>query len=128
MESALTLLLVFTLLLGLMESGRFLNVQQALTDAARAGARLAVTPITQTSTLPSDAEITTVAQNVLDSATIKDGTVGIERRVIITANGINGEYTRVTVTVPYNLITTSMFSSLKVTLTGEALMRNETSP
>ncbi len=50
-EAAFTLLLLFTFLFGLMEIGRFISVQQALTDAAREGARARITPLSQTSYL-----------------------------------------------------------------------------
>ncbi len=127
-ESALTLLLFFTLLLAIMEGGRFLNVQQNLTNAARAGARLAVAPITQTSTLASDGEIEAEVGRFLAAARISGATVTVERPVVIQANGLPMEYTRVRVSVPYRVITLAAFRSLSVNLAGEALMRNETSP
>ena len=127
-EAALTLLLFFTLLLGIMEGGRFLNVQQTLTNAAREGARVAVAPITQTSTLASDAEIETQVTRFLDAARIYGATVTVERPLVIPSNGLPMEFTRVRVTVPYRVISMAMFSSLSVNLAGEALMRNETSP
>ena len=40
----------------------------------------------------------------------------------------NPHFTKVEVTVPYQLISISMFSMLRVNLRGEASMRNETSP
>jgi Flp pilus assembly protein TadG len=127
-ESALTLLLFFTLLLAIMEGGRFLNVQQTLTNAAREGARLAVAPITRTSTLASDGEIEAEVRRFLAAARIPGATVTVERPVVVQANGLPMEYTRVRVSVRYRVITLAAFRSLSVNLAGEALMRNETSP
>ena len=127
-EAALTLLLFFTLLLGIMEGGRFLNVQQTITNATREGARFAVAPISQTSTLASDGEIETEIRVFLDAARISGATVTVERPVIVQANSVTMQYTRVRVTVPYRVISLAAFSALSVNLTGEALMRNETSP
>jgi Flp pilus assembly protein TadG len=127
-EAALTLLLFFTVLFAIMEGGRFLNVQQTLTNAAREGARLAVTPISQTSTLASDGEIETEIRVFLDAARIFGAKVNVERPVTVQANGATMQYTRVRVSVPYRVISLAAFSALSVNLTGEALMRNETSP
>ena len=127
-ESAMTLLLTFVLLLGIMEAGRFLNVQQTLTDAAREGARLAIAPVTRTSTLASEDQIRSEVQRFLDAARINGASVDIERPVVIDTGGIPTEFTRVRVSIPYNVMSISMFSALEVTLKGEALMRNETSP
>jgi len=127
-EAAITLIFFFTLLLGIMEGGRFLNVQQTVTNAAREGARMAVAPITQTSTLASDAEIETEVRRFLDAARISGATITVERPLVIPSNGLPMQYTRVRVSVPYRVISLAMFSMLSVNLAGEALMRNETSP
>ena len=127
-EAAMTLLLLFILLFAIMEGGRFLNVQQVLTNAAREGARLSVAPVTGTSNLPSVGEIEAEVRTFLDASSISGATVTIERPVIIRANGIDMQCTRIRVSAPYRVISLSLFSSLEVTLSGEALMRNETSP
>jgi hypothetical protein len=44
------------------------------------------------------------------------------------ANGLPMQFTRVRVSVPYRVISLAAFRALSVNLTGEALMRNETSP
>jgi Flp pilus assembly protein TadG len=116
------------ILLGIMEAGRFMNVQQTLTDAAREGARLSVAPITQTSTVATVEEIRAEVQRFLDAARIDGATIDIERPVVIDTSGVPTEFTRVRVELPYEVLTLSMFSDLQVTLKGEALMRNETSP
>lgn len=126
-ESAMTLLGFFVLLFGIMEAGRFLNMEQVLTDAAREGARYAVLPLTQTSTLPGTGAIQNVVQQYLNSADIKNATVTVSQ-VSIPTGVVTTQYTQVQVTVPYQVLTLSMFSNLQVNLTGKAEMRNETSP
>ena len=127
-ESAITLLMFFVMLFGIMEAGRFMSFQQTLTDAAREGTRVAIAPLTGTSTMASDSQIKTQAQIFLDSNHVTGATVTIDRPVVINTNGINTQFTRVTVKAPYQLITLSLFSNLAVTLQGKSLMRNETSP
>jgi Flp pilus assembly protein TadG len=127
-ESAISLLMFLVMLFGIVEAGRFMSFQQTLTDAAREGARLAVAPLTQTSTMASDAQIQTQANTFLNSNHVTGATITVTRPVAVTANGINMEYTKVTVQAPYRPVTLSMFSSLSVTLEGRSLMRNETSP
>jgi Flp pilus assembly protein TadG len=127
-ESAVSLLMFLVMLFGIVEACRFMSFQQTLTDAAREGARLAVAPLTQTSTMASDAQIQTQAGVFLNSNHITGATITITRPVTVTANGINMQYTQVTVQAPYQPVTLSMFSSLSVTLEGKSLMRNETSP
>ncbi len=124
----MTLLLLLVILLAIVEAGRFLNVQQTLTDAAREGTRLSVAPISQTSTVASVEEIETEVQRYLDAARIDDAVIEVERPVVIDTSGIPTEFTRVRVEMPYQVIALSMFADLQVTLKGEALMRNETSP
>ncbi len=124
-ESALILLVFFTLILGVMEIGRFLSVQLTLTDAAREGARMAVTPVAGTSTLPSDGEIQGYVQGFLDSNGLSSATVTVDRDIISAEGDV---FTMVEVTFPYQVLTASLFSDLEVTLAGRSRMRNETSP
>ncbi len=124
-ESALILLVFFTLILGVMEIGRFLSVQLTLTDAAREGARMAVTPVAGTSTLPSDGEIQGYVQGFLDSNGLGSATVTVGRDIVSADGDI---FTQVEVTFPYQVLTASLFTDLEVTLAGRSRMRNETSP
>jgi Flp pilus assembly protein TadG len=121
-ETAFTVLLLFTFLFAIMEAGRLFNVQQTLTDAAREGARLGVTPLTQTNTLPNTTDIQNAVTVFLNAAAITGATVEVNNPAP------PANFTRVRVTAPYQLITLSMFSNLQMNLRGEALMRNETSP
>jgi Flp pilus assembly protein TadG len=122
-EGAACLLAFFTVILGIFEMARFVNVYQVATDAAREGARLAVTPLTQTSTLPNSAEVEAEVRRFLDGDAIQGATV--------TVGGVNigaDQFTLVTVTVPYQVMSLSMFSALQFNLVSNAMMRNETSP
>jgi len=122
-EGTLCLLTFFTVILGIFEIARFVNIHQVMTDAAREGARLAVTPLTQTSTLPNSAEVEAEVRRFLDGDAIQGATVSVGAVNI----GVD-QFTLVTVTVPYQLMSLSMFSPLQFNLVSNALMRNETSP
>ena len=127
-ESAIILPVFFLLLFGVFEASRFMNTQQVLTNAAREGARFAVTPLTQTNTLPSTGQITTRVNDFLGSASITGATVTVDNAVSVVTGSITTTYTRVRVDEPYQVLTVpGFFSMLQVTLRGEALMRNETS-
>jgi Flp pilus assembly protein TadG len=124
-EAAFTLLPLFIFLFAIMEAGRFFEVQQTLTDAAREGARLGVAPLTQTDTLATKQEIVDKVTIYLNAASIQP------KRILV--DGENSpappaNFRKVRVEADYSLITLSMFSSLQFTLKGEALMRNETTP
>ena len=121
-ETAFTVLLLFTFLFAIMEAGRLFNVQQTLTDAAREGARLGVTPLTQTNTLPSTTDVQNAVTVFLNAAAITGANIDVNNPAPPAG------FTRVRVTAPYQLITLSIFSNLQFTVKGEALMRNETSP
>ena len=121
-EGTLCLLAFFTVILGIFEIARFVNVYQVATDAAREGARLAVTPLTQTSALPSSATVEAEVRRFLDGDLIQGATV--------TVGGVNigaDQFTLVTVTVPYQVMSLSMFSALQFNLVSNSMMRNETS-
>jgi TadE-like protein len=131
-EGALVLLTLFTFIFAILETGRFFNVQNVLTNAAREGARLAVTPLSGgTSTLPADSDIQNRVNIFLQSSSIESGSTTINN-----GNGMGspividgGEFTNVEVSVPYSFLSLPLLGNiLNVTLKGESLMRNETSP
>src|SRR2546425_7971623 len=142
-ETALTLLLFFTFLLGIMEAGRLFHVQQTLTNAAREGARWAVAPLTNTN-YPCSGGSTDI-QCIRDRVQVFLGSAGIslladgctsssvvnvgDTCMILNQDVVIGadHYTRVQILSKYQFITLSTFSSLTAgNLKGEALMRNET--
>jgi Flp pilus assembly protein TadG len=123
-EAAITLIMFFTVLLGIIEAGRFISVYQTLTDAAREGARLGVAPDSGTSNRPSDAEIEAEVQRFLDSNAIQGATITVERNHA--PGAVANEFTRVTASLPYQVMTASWFADIEVTISGTAMMRNET--
>ena len=148
-EAALTLLLLFIFLFGLMEVSLLISVQQALTNAAREGARARVTPYSQTSYLaPTPVVVDTVctflsaASITCDPTTVAcDGPADqtsicvnegshVPDSTVCPTNGnpVQG-CTIVHVEVPYRPVVASFLGfSSTITLQAEALMRNETSP
>ena len=126
-ESAIIFLSFFVFLFGIMEAGRFINHRQVLTNAAREGARFAVAPLSGTNTLPSTAEIDAVVEQYLAGANIAGATSSVDPAVSVNTGSLTTTYTRVQVQRPYQVISIPYFNMLEVTLTGEALMRNETS-
>ena len=129
-EAAMTLLVLLVFIFAIFEGGRLLQVQQSLTDAARLGAKHAVLPLTQTmpGTLPPVGDVRSRVQSFLQAAHIQVPTGNITVNQAVTFAGSTTTYSSVTVPYPYQVITTRMFGSLNITLTGKALMRNETSP
>ena len=128
-EAAIVLPLLFLMIFGIVECARFMQVQQALTDAAREGARFGVAPTRQTATLPGASEIDSAVQNFLQSAGISGGIVTVTPVNIVTGT-VTTQFRNIHVEVPYSLLTGlgGWFGVFQVTLSGEALMRNETSP
>jgi len=130
-ESAIVLLTFLVILFGIMEAGRLMNVQETLTDAAREGARFAVAPMTQTSTHPSVAEIQAVVDVFLHSTGINGATTTVQQAITPfppLPGGYQTTYTRVRVDYQYQPLIGKMFFPGTLSLKGEALMRNETSP
>ena len=130
-ESTVVTLGFFAVIFGVMEGGRFMSVQQAITHAAREGARIAVAPASQSFTLPSDSAIQSKVAYFLESNGIptsgaQSTQVTVDRDV--TAGSAPDQFTRVNVSYPYKIMSLAMFSHLQFNLTGTARMRNETSP
>ncbi len=125
-EAAMTLLLFLITIFGVMEAGRVMWFQQSLTNAAQEGARFAVSPAAGTSNLPSIAQITTHTESFL--ALVNAPSVNVQRPLLIAVGPVPAQFTRVTVTTNYQVMTIPFFSGLEIPLTGQAQMRNETSP
>jgi Flp pilus assembly protein TadG len=142
-EGAIILVVFFMLLLGVIEAGRFFSTRQVLTNAAREGARFAIAPTAGTNNLPTDAEIIARVNTYLAAAHVTGATVTTKcpltapeacsskdaSMTVVTGLGmVNTQYTEVTVSKPYTIITApGFFNSIAITLTGQALMRRETS-
>jgi Flp pilus assembly protein TadG len=148
LEATLTMLTLLLLLFGIFEAGRIINIQHTLTNAAREGARFAAlplqssgTPPTPTDTLPSTGAVQARVQGYLDAAGLNGATATIilERCCDPTdttctdtftppncATATAFHYSRVRVTVPYKLLSTSFFGILQFTMQGQATMRDET--
>ena len=121
-------MLLFVFLFAVFEVGRLIQVQQALTDAAREGARRSIAPLTQTSILPTPADVTSFVEGYLEAASLDKNLATITVDQSVTLAGSTTQYSRVTVTYPYQVMTIRMFGMLNMNLTGSSLMRNETSP
>lgn len=131
----------FMLLFGVIEAGRFLSTRQVLTNAAREGARFAVAPTSGTNNLPTETEIVAKVNTFLSAAHITGATTSTtcpttapeacttkSASMSVTTGLVTTEYTTVTVSKPFSVITVpGLFSALNITLTGEAVMRRETS-
>ena len=127
-EAAIILPVFLMFLFGIFEAGRFLNVRQVLTNAAREGARFGVTPLTGTNTLPTTSAIQDRVNEYLASANITGATTTVNPDVEVATGSVTTVYTLVQVQEPYDVLTVPyFFNMLQITLSGEALMRNETS-
>jgi len=132
-EAALTMLTLLVLIFAIFEAGRLLNIQQTLTNAAREGARLSVLPAAasgsppvSSDTLPSTSVVQARVQSFLNASGLNGSTATIAVDQAYTPVVGSTVYSRVTVTVPYRVLTISMFGMLEVNLQGQAMMRNET--
>ena len=127
-EAAIILLAFLMLLFGIIEAGRFINTRQVLTNAAREGARFGVTPLSGTNTLPSYSEIKSRVDQYLAAAHITGATTAVNPSISVTTGSVTTVYTQVQVQKTYQVLSVPFFfNMLQVPLSGEALMRNETS-
>jgi len=131
-EAALTLVLFFVFLLSIFEGGRLLQTQLTLTQAAREGARYAVLPLTQTSTLPDCTQIRGVVRTYLQASSVvlPDGDITVVRNQPVTPAPATGPVicTKVSVRYTFNWAVLSLLGLPPVSLYGDSTMRNEISP
>lgn len=125
LEAAITLMLFFTLIFGVLEFGRAYNLYQTITNAAREGARHSVAPFPGTNNLPTPTEVEARVQQYLDSVGARSTSVVVSQNTAGTVNGANVVYTKVDVSAPYTFL---FFPFGSVTMQTSAQMRNETSP
>lgn len=124
-EGAFVLLMIFLFLFGVFEMGRLLQTRQALTDAAREGARTSIAPLAQTSVLPTRDDVKAVVRSYLRAASIYVPEDAIDVNQSAPVGSMT--FTKVTVTYRYPSMTLRLFGLQNVIITGSSLMRNETS-
>jgi Flp pilus assembly protein TadG len=115
----------FMLVIGMVEFGRAMMVQQALTNAARQGARLATLDSTNNSSNPTPTSlVTTEVNQALSAANISGASTAISPALPAAA----GQDVSVTVSVPYTSVTwvPSPWFLGGATLTSNCVMRRET--
>lgn len=117
-EFALVAPLFFVLVFGTVEYGRYVMVQQTLTNASREGARVRVLSAS------TDADATTAVNNYLTGAGITGQTVTVTK---LTSASTDVPY-QVTVSIPFSKVSwvaTPWFLT-GVTMTSSTVMRHET--
>ena len=135
-ETAVVILLFFSLVFAIIEFGRAYNMFHSITNAARAGARYSVAPCSYnvatcgTATAGQMMDPTAVASVVkqwLAAANIdpngKDVVVTVQQSQNENINAVNQSYTHVHVEAPYSFFFLPFDT---VTLKSDAVMRNET--
>jgi Flp pilus assembly protein TadG len=123
-ESAISILLMLTLLIASVEFGRAYNIFQTITNAAREGARFSVAPQSGTADLPTPEEVQARVEQFMASTNIKNATVNVNQTLIgPEVSGAQTVYTEVNVQAPYNFL---FFPFGSVPLNTQARMRNET--
>lgn len=116
-EFALVLPALLLLILGIIEFGRGMQVQQMLTNGAREAARRAVLPST------TDSEV----YNTIDTYMRNTGIIGHSRQISPSLAGAQSDdLITVTVSVPYNRVALLHAGWLRgLTLTASVVMRKE---
>jgi Flp pilus assembly protein TadG len=118
-EFAVVAPIFFVLVLGIIEFGRMVMVQQIITNAAREGARIAVLSNATTS------QVTTAVTNYLSAGGVTGATTTVNPDPPSTAT--YGSSVTVTVTVPFSSVswTPSPFFLGQVSLNAQCVMRTE---
>ena len=120
----MTVLALFTLIMGIVEFGRIYSMYQNLTDAAREGARYSVAPDPNNGyALPGASAVQAHVNPFLTSLNISNGTVTVAQNTTQTINGVATSYSTVTVSAPYTFF---FLPIAKITITADSEMRNET--
>ncbi len=120
-EFALICPLFFTLILGILEFGRMVMVQQIITNAAREGARVAILPSTATAT------VTNQVDNYLTNGSISSAAATVTVSPNPPSSASSGSLVTVTVSIPYTSVSwiPSPFYLSSSTLTANCAMRTE---
>lgn len=123
MEFALVAPVFFLMVLGMIEFGRMVMVQQVITNASREGARVGVLD----SPTPTAGQVSTTVTTYLQKAGISGATVTIDPTEPTTAG--YGAPVTVTVQIPFSSVSwlpSPMFISENTQLTAHTVMRRET--
>ena len=130
-ETAITIPILLLLMVGIFETGRAYETWQVLTNAAREGARMSVTPNSNSATAKAIVRQYMADAHLSNSATAD---IDVDNQATLTVNGTNVGASLVTVDYPFEFIMLQPVAQLVVsgTSTGEAitmrataLMRNE---
>jgi Flp pilus assembly protein TadG len=129
-EAAFTITILIMFIMGIVEFGRAYNIYHIITDAAREGARFGVTPQQSTNTLPSSTQVQSVVNQFLSSGGVTGATIAVTYPTQ-TINGVQLQYTSVTVNAPYIFVVPQLLFGAGSNLTSvnmqtEASMRDET--
>jgi Flp pilus assembly protein TadG len=129
-EAAITLPLLFGLVFGTIDIGHAASIHQALDAAARQGAYYASLPAEGTTTLPSSSDVASDVSTILANLGVTDTsayTVTVNQDVQSTIAGISTSFSQVEISYQYPFFSSALSSlSPTVTLSAQALMRNET--
>jgi Flp pilus assembly protein TadG len=120
-EAALTLPFLILLIMGIFEFGRILMIQQALTNAAREGARVAALDIDDVTSIASAQAITT---NYLTASGIDLALVSVNPTFIV----VNGSQAiRVAISYNYSSSLNSFIPAISpsLQLNSQVIMRRE---
>lgn len=129
MEAALVLPMLALLVFGALGLGRMAFLAQSLHNAARDGARYSAVPAAGTSNLPA---VSSVQQRVASDlqasgVSLSPFLIAVNQEVDMSEGGLTTSFSQVKITYPFTF-TTPLLSAIlpHVTLTGLAVMRNET--
>ena len=135
-ETAVVILLFFSLVFAIIEFGRAYNMYHTITNAARAGARYSVAPCSYNVTtcgtaspgqMMDPADVVSVVNQWLASANIDPNganvVVTVQQGQTEKVNEVTQSYTHVHVEAPYSFFFLPFDT---VTLKTDAVMRNET--
>jgi Flp pilus assembly protein TadG len=131
-EAAVTIPILLLVAVGIFEFGRAFQTWQVLTNAAREGARHAVTPNSTTSSVQGR-----VTSYMTTGQLSKAGqaSISVNRNASINVNGVNESASQVTVDYPFDFIVLNPVVQLvnpgstlgsPLVMRATALMRNET--
>jgi Flp pilus assembly protein TadG len=130
-ETAITMPLLLLLMVGIFEVGRAYETWQVLCNAAREGARMSVTPSSDSTTT------TALVRRYMQDGQLPQydsATVAVNKTATLTVNGTNVGASLVTVDYPFTFIMLQPVARLVVpgstagapiTMRATALMRNE---